>query len=89
VCTGRPRKACKHRMQDGMKCAARAHARDVAWELGWRGVRYLPKVYPRNAASHPKPDTGPGRASQEPVFTGLREGAAAQRDGRTGGQNAA
>ena len=34
VCTGRPRKACKHRMQDGMKCAARAHARDVAWEVG-------------------------------------------------------
>ena len=82
VCTGRPRKACKHRMQHGMKCVSCVHARDVTWEVGWRGVIYIHKTCPRSAVSHPIPDIGPGRASQEPLFCGVRKHAVARRDER-------
>ena len=70
-------------------CTVRACTRYVRWELGWLGVRYIPKVYPRSALAHPKPDSGPGRGPQKPCFPGFREGAVAQRNGRTRGWHAA
>ena len=76
------RHARKHHMQHGMKCASCVHARDVTWEVGWRGVTYIHKICPRSAVSHPIPDIGPGRASQEPLFWGFASVPAARRDER-------
>ena len=70
ACADRPRKACKHRMQDGMKCASCGHARDVTWELGWRGVTYIHEVYPRKCGSPPQPRNRPHPRPPEAMFYG-------------------
>ena len=87
ACADRPRKACKHRMQDGMKCASCGHARDVTWEVGWRGVRHTLSVYPRNAVARPSPETGPTRDPQKPCCTAVWEGAVARRNGMLPGHS--
>ena len=70
ACADRPRKACKHRMQDGMKCASCGHARDVTWEVGWRGVTYIHEVYPRKCGSPPQPGNRPHPRPPEAMFYG-------------------